>query len=224
MFSDRKALPLQTVSTGKEDHPPRASCHKILIMKRFIQASYKLYDVTEGRHDLLEETQDGKPFVFITEMGIALDAFEQKIAALEAGQDFLFSLPAASAFGEHLDERVIDLDKSIFTVDGKFDSDHVQLGATLPLENADGNRFLAQVVAIGEKVVRVDLNHPLAGRDLSFEGKVLINRPATEEDIQAFNDSLHHHCHHGKDGGCGNCDGSCGNDGGCKDGGCHCGE
>ena len=112
----------------------------------------------------------------------------------------------------------------MFDVDGHFDKENIFVGATIPLQNEDGNRFMGVVLEIGTDKVRIDLNSPLAGKTLNFTGKVLENRTATADEIQ----SLVNHLNGGCSGGCGNCGGSCGHDGkkdGEKhDGGCgHCG-
>ena len=104
---------------------------------------------------------------------------------------------------------MIDLPKNIFEVDGKFDSDHIKEGNIVPLMTGDGQRVNASVVEIKPDVVVVDLNHPLAGADLIFEGEVIESRPATNEEIQELVKMMS-----GEGCGCG-CD-SCG-DGGCND-------
>lgn len=40
------------------------------------------------------------------------------------------------------------------------------------------------VVEVKPDVVVVDMNHPLAGADLTFVGEVIESRPATNEEIQ----------------------------------------
>ncbi|MDE5611749.1 MAG: peptidylprolyl isomerase, partial [Odoribacter sp.] len=67
---------------------------------------------------------------------------------------------------------------------------------------------------IGEEEVRIDFNHPMAGKDLFFKGEVLGVRDATEEEIEA----LHSH----KCGGCSGCgsEGGCGSDCGSHHDGC----
>ena len=59
---------------------------------KFISMSYRLYVDGEEGKELMEETQEGKPFQMITGFGVALDAFEKKIADIGKGQDFSFSL------------------------------------------------------------------------------------------------------------------------------------
>ena len=143
---------------------------------KFIVLSYSLYDTTkgdDGNEELLEKTADERPFIFVSGMGATLPSFEEQVVNLEKGAEFDFELTPDQAYGEHFDERVIELDKQIFTINGQFDAQHVQVGAVIPLQNEDGNRFLGLVLAISEDKVKIDLNHPLSGKKLNFCGEVL---------------------------------------------------
>ncbi len=191
---------------------------------KYIAVDYCLYSVADGKKELVEQTSAERPFVFITGFGIALDAFEKTVESLAAGEEFDFNLGKEEAFGDRDERRVISLDKEMFDVDGHFDKENIFVGATIPLQNEDGNRFMGVVLEIGKDKVRIDLNSPLAGKTLNFTGKVLENRAATSDEIQ----SLVNHLNGGCGGGCGKCGGSCGHDGEKKgdghDGGCgHCG-
>ena len=59
-------------------------------------------------------------------------------------------------------------------------------GNVVPLMDSEGNRLQAQVVSVTDSHVTVDLNHPLAGENLHFKGKVLEVREATEEELNAL--------------------------------------
>ena len=168
---------------------------------KFISISYRLYVDGEEGKELMEETQEGKPFQMITGFGIALDAFEKNLANVEQGQNFSFSLEKEEAYGDYIDERVLDLDREMFCIDGRFDHEHIYVDAIIPLQNEEGNHFYGRVLEVGENKVKVDLNHPLAGETLHFEGKVLENRDATAEEIQ--------HLIKHMTGGCGGCGGNC---------------
>ncbi len=189
---------------------------------KFISVSYKLYAIDGDKKELVEETSDGRPFQFITGFGVALDGFEMAVGVLEQGADFNFELPKELAFGEYDRKRVISLDKSVFEIDGKFDSEAVVKGARVPLQNEDGNYFMGIVLDITSDKVRLDLNPPLAGKTLNFVGKVLENRAATKEEIQALVSQM---SGHGCGGGCEGCGGGCGHHHDDESCGCgHCGH
>ena len=192
---------------------------------RLISLAYQLYDTTDGEHTLVEQTADGRPFSFISGMGIALDAFEKQMENLSTGDNFDFTLAPEDAYGAYEDCHVIDLDKEMFVIDGRFDAEHVRKGAIIPLQNEDGNRFLGLVLAISEDKVKIDLNHPLSGKKLNFCGEVLENREATAEEVAHMAKLLSGEGQQGCGGSCENCGGDC-KDGNCEggncEGGCDC--
>lgn len=154
---------------------------------KYITVAYRLYSAgTDGNPELIEEAPVAHPFQFISGMGVALDTFEAKILELGQGDKFDFQLTAAEAYGPYEKEHVLTFPKDNFTVNGRFDSDHIREGAIIPLVNEDGMRFQGMVVEVGEDKVTINLNHPLAGRDLRFEGEVVTMREATNEELQAL--------------------------------------
>ena len=193
--------------------------------KNMIAVAYELHDAAAADNSLIEKTEEGRPFVFLTSCGMVLDDFEKAIAPLAKGESFDFTLAPDRAYGEYVDERVVDLDKQLFFVDGKFDSDHIQVGSVVPLQNDNGDRFMGSVVEIGDDKVTIDLNHPLAGKTLNFKGRVLEKREASNQEIQNLVNYL------SGEGGCGcgcdDCGGGCGDHdcGGHDHGhGCGCGH
>ena len=183
-----------------------------------MEVTYQLF--LDGDNDMMEEATQERPFQFITGFGVALDAFESQLQDLEKGSAFDFTIPKEQAYGDYRSELVLDLDREMFYVDGRFDKEHIYEDAVIPLQNEDGQRFYGRVMEIGEQQVKVDLNHPLAGEALHFKGTVLENRPATAKEIEKLVNHLSGGC-----GGCGGCHsdecggGDCG--GGCDCGHCH---
>ncbi len=82
---------------------------------------------------------------------------------------------------------------------------------------ADGYRINGLVTKVTDDKVTLDFNHPLAGKDVRFKGKIITVRDATPEELQP-----QHHCGCGCGGG--SCsDGECGDSCGCdSDNGCGC--
>lgn len=179
---------------------------------RLITVGYSLYDITDGGRHLIEKTSDVNPFAFISGFGMTIDAFEEALVDLKAGDEFDLKLTPDKAYGDYHDDRVIDLDREVFTIDGKFDDEHVHEWAAVPLQNADGNRFIGRILSVGEASVRVDLNHPLAGKTINFSGHIVDNREATNFEIERMATMLSSDddC----EGGCEKCSGGCGGKGG----------
>ena len=173
------------------------------------------YDLKVGEEDeLMESTTVENPFTFYSGLGMVLEDFEKAILACEVDGTFDFTIPADRAYGEYDDESVIDLPKNIFEVNGKIDEEILFEGNIVPLQDSEGHHFYATVGEITATTVTVDLNHPHAGKDLTFVGEVVTSRPATNEEIQSTLNMLS-----GEGCGCGCCGGDCGSD--CGDG---CGE
>ena len=190
------------------------------IQNKYIAVMYKLYTSTPDRlRELVEETAEGDPFVFVSALGMTLDAFEAKIVPLKAGDKFDFTLTPEEAYGEYEEAGRQFLPRRVFEIDGKLDTRFIYKGAIVPLNSADGAHFNGIITDVGEETVTVDLNHPLAGRSLNFVGEVVETRGATGEEIR---DALNQIT--GQGGGCGGCGGGscdgCGSKGqGC--GGCN---
>ena len=175
---------------------------------KLIAAQYQLFTISDnGERKLVEETTKEQPFVFITGFDAALDALEERLENLNRGDKFDFELDKEKAFGEYEPSRVIELNKEMFIVDGQFDSKNIFKGAQIPLKNEDGNFFIGTVLEIGDAAVKVDLNHPLAGKKLNFKGYIIENREATKDEIKTM---LSHMNGGGCGGDCGGCEGGCG--------------
>ncbi len=155
-------------------------------LNRFMSVAYQLYTVDDEEEVLVEEATAEHPFQFITGYGIALDAFEKEIAPLVTSDKFDFILSKEEAYGDYEQEHVVSLPRDIFTINKHFDKEHVYRGAVIPLQNEEGNRFMGQVLEVGEDAVKIDLNHPLAGKTLRFSGSVVEAREATNDEIQGL--------------------------------------
>ena len=175
---------------------------------KFVSATYDLFVGDGDERELMESASKEQPLQFIFGMGSMLPAFEEEIKDLEAGSKFEFTLTAENAYGERIEENVVDLPKNIFEINGKFDDEYIVEGITLPMMDSNGQRMNGSVYEVKEDVVVMDFNHPLAGETLHFVGEILDVHEPTAEDIAVINNTM---------GGCGcGCDdhdcNSCGDD------------
>jgi FKBP-type peptidyl-prolyl cis-trans isomerase SlyD len=158
---------------------------------KFVAASYDLYVGGEDGQapELMERATEKEPLTFIFGTGTMLESFESKLKNLQAGDSFDFVLPCDTAYGEYDEERVAELPKSIFEIDGKFDSENIAVDKIVPMMTTEGQRLDGIVLEITDEFVRMDFNHPLAGEDLHFVGKVLEVREATDEEMEQLMNS-----------------------------------
>ena len=188
--------------------------------QKVVSLQYDLYvDGENGQEEVMEKATADAPLVYCHGEGMMLPAFERAMEGLTEGEAFDFRIPCEEAYGEYDTDGVLQLDKKMFyNGDGEFDSERVYVGAIVPMNTADGQIINAQIAEITKEHVTIDLNHPLAGENLHFVGKVLNIRQVTEGELKA----LHHRGCGGCGGHCGggDCNGDCG-EGGCG-GNCHC--
>lgn len=182
---------------------------------KFISVVYQLYVLTDGEKTLQEQTSPERPFEFITGYGIALDAFEQQVMKLEKDSEFDFTLQPSEAFGDYDPEGVHKLSREVFSINGRFDSEHIYPDAIITMTDTEDHQFMARVIKIEDDGVTIDTNHPLSGKTLNFTGTIRENRDATEEEINSLIKHLTGGCsgcghHHGEGEGCEGCGNGCG--------------
>jgi len=183
---------------------------------KFVGYTYRLYDASD--HTMLFEAPASAPDVMV--YGVSQDVIPGLTAALKglsAGDKFSVKLPPEAAFGEYYPDNMIELDKGIFERDGEL-AKEVVIGAELPMMTQQGFMVRGRVLDITSDKVKMDFNHPFAGKTVEFDGEVVEVRDATDEEKNPPTHSCG--CGHcgGGDGSCGCGDGSCG----CSDGSCSC--
>lgn len=148
-----------------------------------------------------------KPLEYIHGNHMLLPRFEEEVEGKEPGDRFEFTLSPAEGYGLHEPERVIDLPKSAFVVDGVLREDLLQTGRIIPMLNSQGHVVQGTIAEIAEDTVKMDFNHPMAGKTLHFTGEVVAVREATKDELQfglhgeylpPEEDGEEHKCCHGK--------------------------
>lgn len=141
---------------------------------KFVVLTYDLYaGAGEPEETLMMRATDEMPdqFVFGVDQNI-LPSMLKRLEGLKQGDKFDFVLSCEEAFGERNEEHVMELDKEIFMVDGKFDDQTVFEGNTVPMMTSEGYRINGSVLKVTDDKVLMDFNHPLAGENLHYVGTV----------------------------------------------------
>ncbi len=138
----------------------------------------------------LESTRDGQPSSILHGHHNVMRGVEQALAGRVAGERFSITLDPAEAYGPRREDALQRISKKYFA-----DPKRLRPGLITQLRSEEGVRSV-MVVKVGVKMVDVDLNHPLAGRTLTFDIEVVDVREATTEEIShghAHGPHGHHH-------------------------------
>lgn len=189
----------------------------MITKNKFVSVCYELRTEKDG--EALETAGADRPLEFICGQGQTLEYFEMNLLEKKEGDKFDFKIPAANAYGEVNEDMIVDLPKDIFK---DVEEDEMKVGNVLPMMDSIGRRLQGRIVELGDEEVRMDFNHPLAGKDLYFKGEVIGVRDATDEELEALKAHKCGGCHGcGSESSCGGC-GSHEEEHGC--GGCGCGH
>lgn len=172
---------------------------------KMISLSYELRE-NDSNGKVLETVIEANPLSFIFGTGKLLPEFESNLKSLKQGDSFSFSLNHEDAYGARREEMIIDIPISVFEVDGKVDSEICKVGNEVPMSDSSGNRLNGVVIEVTSAFVKMDFNHPMAGVNLYFNGKVVSVREATENELASLNSSCSGCGSHSDESGCG---GSC---------------
>lgn len=106
----------------------------------------------------------GETLDFKVGAGQMIKGFNDAVIGMKAGQTKSFTIPAADAYGEYNPEALTTAPKEAFPPNFNF-----QVGAEVQGTTPTGQPFLAKITALEDDNVTLDVNHPLAGQDLTFE-------------------------------------------------------
>ena len=162
---------------------------------RVVSMTYTLRE-ENSTGQMIQKVSEDRPFVYLFGIGGLLPSFKANLEGLNAGDDFSFILQKEEAYGLPSDENIIRLDKKVFEIDGVFDEAAIKVGEIIPMEDEQGYPLTGRILEVDADSVLVDFNHPLAGLDLYFEGKILDVRDATREELahgHAHGPHDHHH-------------------------------
>ena len=125
------------------------------------------YILTLADGTVADSNVGGEALVYEHGASQILPALEKELLGLSVGDTTQVSLTAAEGYGE--------VDPSLFhTVPAsEIPEDAREVGARLTAESASGDRRVVRVREVKGDEIVVDLNHPLAGKDLEFEIKIL---------------------------------------------------
>lgn len=137
---------------------------------RLAKVIYTLLD--DGDNSVIEEIQKDKPVVFRFGINHLFPDFEKHLNGKQKGDTFDFVIKAENAYGPIDTYAIFDIPKETFEVDGKIPDGFFLPGKKISMHDNNGQQHVGRMIKIMEETVTVDFNHPLAGKNLRYVGRI----------------------------------------------------
>lgn len=152
---------------------------------------YRLSEASKGQ---IEDSRSSNPIVYLHGHTAIIKGLEDALTGKQAGDNFTITIAPELAYGQrHGDAQQRISMKHVINPGNK--KVQYKPGMVVQLNTAEGPREVV-VLKAGLKTLDVDINHPLAGKTLTFEVEVIDVRDATAEEIEhahVHGEGGHHH-------------------------------
>jgi FKBP-type peptidyl-prolyl cis-trans isomerase SlyD len=134
------------------------------------------YTLTDESGVLIETSEGREPLTYARGGGNIIPGLEASLEGETTGQTLKVSVPPEAASGEWDQEKIIEIPKTQFSA-----VDDVQVGMGFGVHSSTSEKIVTVTKLVGD-TVNVDANHPLAGKTLNFEVKVVdVGKPTPGE-------------------------------------------
>jgi peptidylprolyl isomerase len=113
---------------------------------------------------IFDSSFDSDPLEFTIGEGHVIQGFEQAVVGMDLNETKTVKIPVDKAYGPHRDDLIVVVNRSQLPADSK-----PEIGEQLEGRQPDGNIVVATVIDVSDSSVTLDANHPLAGKDLTFD-------------------------------------------------------
>ena len=115
------------------------------------------------------DSSEGKdPLEFEVGAGAVIAGFDEGVIGMKKGEKKTINIPADKAYGQYDEKKMGEYPKANVPKEME-----LKVGAKMFLQSPEGGVALATIKEIKDDVVILDLNHPLAGKDLTFEVEIV---------------------------------------------------
>jgi len=140
------------------------------------------YVLKDDQGQIVDSNQGGDPLVYLHGHGQIVTGLEERLEGVATGEEVHVDIDAEQGYGLHDPSRVFAVPRTQIDFE-------VNAGDVVQAQHPDGQTVPLQVVEVNEDKVTLDGNHPMAGKSLHFDVKVVGVRDATEQELD------HGHAH-----------------------------
>ncbi len=113
---------------------------------------------------IFDSSADREPLEFTIGERQVIPGFEDAVVGMSPDESKTITILADKAYGPHNPEMVVTVERDRFP-------EHLepQIGQQLQMRQEQGQVIVVMVTDVSESQVSLDANHPLAGKDLTFD-------------------------------------------------------
>ncbi len=120
------------------------------------------------------------PLEYLQGYNNIIPGLERELAGMSLGESKEVVVPAEDAYGHYDPEAVFEVPRTQFPPVYR-----LEIGAPVRVRTDEGRVMTAYIHSISEESVKLDLNHPLAGKELFFRAKIVGLREGTLDELAA---------------------------------------
>ena len=129
--------------------------------------------------EIVDSSEEDGPIQFLHGHGNVIPGLEAHLGGLGVGESLQVTVAAKDAYGEFDPEQVVDIPLDEFP-----EEICVEPGVELEMKDQDDNMLFAKIVSVGKSRAKLDFNHPLAGKELTFNVTIVDLRQSTAEELE----------------------------------------
>lgn len=129
--------------------------------------------------EVIDTSEDEGPLTYLHGHDNILSGLEDELLGMKVGEKKNLVIAPDEGYGEYSEDAFMDIGRDEFT-----DDIPMEIGTGLHLTDLEGEEAYATIVELGKETVKLDFNHPLAGKELNFMVKVVDIRAATRQEIE----------------------------------------
>lgn len=140
--------------------------------------------------EVLDSSEEHGPIEFLLGYQNIITGLEKAVEGMAVGESKDVVVAAKDGYGESDPSEIKDVSKDEFP-----DEIPLKPGVDLEMKDDEGHLVHGTILEVGEESIKMDFNHPLAGKELHFAVKVVGLREATSEELSHGHIHSHGHGH-----------------------------
>ena len=129
--------------------------------------------------EIVDSSKEDGPIQFLQGHGNIIPGLESHLGGLAVGESLQVLVAATDAYGDYDSEQIVDIPLDEFP-----EEICIEPGVELEMKDQDGDQLFARIVSVGKSRAKLDFNHPLAGKELTFDVTIVGLRPPTPEELE----------------------------------------